>query len=61
MVKAEYVTDEQDWHFVSVYSSKKKPQFFLGKTKKEVVAKVVGWVQEHLPSVPLWKIKFKRN
>jgi hypothetical protein len=34
MVKVEYVTDEQGWHFASVYSSK-KAQVFLGKTKRE--------------------------
>ena len=60
MVKVEYVTDEQGWHFASVYNSK-KAQVFLGKTKREVKQKVVSWVQEHMPNVPLWKIRFNAS
>ena len=60
MVKVEYVTDQQGWHFASVYNSK-KAQVFLGKTKREVKQKVVSWVQEHMPNVPLWKIRFNAS
>jgi hypothetical protein len=48
MVKVEYVTDEQGWHFASVYSSK-KAQVFLGQAKREVKQMVISWVQEHMP------------
>ena len=60
MVKVEYVTDEQGWHFASVYNSK-KAQVFLGKTKRGVKQKVISWVQEHMPNVPLWKIRFNAS
>ena len=60
MLKVEYVTDEQGWHFASVYTSKKS-QVFLGNTKREVKGKVVNWLQEHMPHIPLWKVKFNAS
>ena len=54
----EYTTDGIDFHFVTLFNSKKKiNKIFQGSTKKEVKEKVVNWVEKNLPDVPLWKIK----
>lgn len=54
----EYTTDGLEFHFVTLFNSKKKiHKIFQGSTKKEVKEKVVNWVEKNLPDVPLWKIK----
>lgn len=54
----EYTTDGLEFHFVTLFSPKKKiHKIFQGSTKKEVKEKLVNWVEKNLPDVPLWKIK----
>ena len=57
-MQVEYTTDGMDFHFVTVTSIRKKiNKHFYATTKKEVKKKLIDWVQENVPDVPLWKIK----
>jgi len=57
-MKVEYTTDGMDFHFVTLNSIRKKiNKHFYAKTKKEVRKKLVDWVKENMPDVPLWKVR----
>ena len=57
-MKIEYTTDGMEFHYVTLTSVRKKiNKHFYANTKKEVKKKLIDWVQENIPDVPLWKIK----
>ena len=57
-MKVEYTTDGIDFHFVTLNSIRKKiNKHFYAKTKKEVREKLIDWVQQNMPDVPLWKVR----
>ena len=57
-MKIEYTTDGIEFHYVTLTSVRKKiNKHFYANTKKEVKKKLIDWVQENVPDVPLWKIK----
>lgn len=57
-MQLEYTTDGMEFHFVHLFSARKKiNKIFHATTKKEVKQKVTSWVEKNIPDIPLWKIK----
>lgn len=54
----EYTTDGENFHFVQLTSTRKKiTKIFSGHSKKEVKDKLILWLENNMPEIPLWKIK----
>mgnify|MGYP003351986506 CR=1 FL=1 len=56
-IKAEYTTDELEFHLVTLFDSKtKKTEMFYAKSKIEVRRKFIDWINKNT-NIPFWKIK----